>query len=102
MNNFLPRVREQYEALPYPPRDLQEERQRLITAWLDSLPMINHYCFAGQPDFRNGFRVLVAGGETGDGTIHLAEQLRATDAQIVHLDLSAASLAASGPNCRSS
>lgn len=53
--------------------------------------MINHYCFAGQQDFRNGWRVLVAGG--GTATIYLAEQLRATDAEIVHLDLSAASIA---------
>jgi SAM-dependent methyltransferase len=37
--------------------------------------------------------VLVAGGGTGDGTIYLAEQLRATNAEIIHLDLSEASIA---------
>lgn len=89
----LPQVREQYEALPYPPRDPDEERRRLLPTWLDSLPMINHYCCAGRQDFRRGWRVLVAGGGTGDATIYLAEQLRATDAEIVHLDLSAASIA---------
>ncbi|HRF72100.1 MAG TPA: class I SAM-dependent methyltransferase [Accumulibacter sp.] len=93
MENFLPEVREQYEALPYPPRDPEDERRRLLTTWLDSLAMINHYCFAGDRDFGDGFRVLVAGGGTGDGTIYLAEQLRATSARIVHCDLSAASIA---------
>jgi SAM-dependent methyltransferase len=87
-----PQVREQYEALPYPPRDPREEKNRLIKTWLDDLPMINHYCFAGRQTFRNGFRVLVAGGGTGDATIFLAEQLRHTDAGIVHLDLSRASI----------
>lgn len=93
MENYLPDVRAQYEDLPYPPRDPQDESKRLIPTWLDSLFMINHYCFAGAGDFSQGFRVLVAGGGTGDGTIYLAEQLRETDAQIVHIDLSTASLA---------
>ncbi|MEP6971540.1 MAG: class I SAM-dependent methyltransferase, partial [Betaproteobacteria bacterium] len=91
--NHLPDVKNQYEALPYPARDPADEAQRLILSWLDDLPMINHYCFAGRQSFGNGFRVLVAGGGTGDGTIFLAEQLRFTDAQIVHLDISGASLA---------
>jgi hypothetical protein len=53
MNNSLPQVHEQYEALPYPPREPAEERQRLVTTWLDSLAMINHYCFAGEQDFKD-------------------------------------------------
>jgi len=36
--------------------------------------------------------VLVAGGGTGDGTIFLAEQLRQTNAEVVHVDISKASL----------
>jgi SAM-dependent methyltransferase len=92
-DNYLHDVREQYEHLPYPPRDPQDESKRLITTWLDDLPMINHYCYGGRQSFRNGFRALVAGGGTGDGTIYLAEQLRSTDAEIVHIDLSAASIA---------
>jgi SAM-dependent methyltransferase len=35
----------------------------------------------------------MAGGGTGDATIFLAQQLRHTDARVVHLDLSAASIA---------
>ena len=64
-----------------------------MLTWLEDLPMINHYCFAGRQSFANGFRALVAGGGTGDATIFLAEQLKHTDAQIVHLDMSQASIA---------
>lgn len=78
--------------MPYPPRDPAEEGKQLRRTWLDDLEMINHYCFAGGQTFGNGFRVLVAGGGTGDATIFLAEQLRGTDAEIVHLDFSAASI----------
>ena len=85
-------VRAQYEALPYPPRDPLEEQNRLVRTWLDDLPMINHYCCAGRQTFRDGFRALVAGGGTGDATIFLAEQLRHTDAEIVHVDVSQASI----------
>ncbi|MBL8337159.1 MAG: class I SAM-dependent methyltransferase [Rhodoferax sp.] len=92
-DNHLPQVRQQYEALPYPPCDPEDDHRRLATTWLEDLAMINHYCFAGRQSFRQGFRALVAGGGTGDATIFLAEQLRHTDAQIVHLDLSSASIA---------
>lgn len=92
-SNYLPEVREQYELLPYPPCDPQDEKKRLLRTWLEDLPMINHYCFGGRQSFTRGFRALVAGGGTGDATIFLAEQLKNTDARIVHLDLSAASIA---------
>jgi SAM-dependent methyltransferase len=91
-DNYLPEVRNQYEALPYPPCDPQDDRKRLVLTWLEDLPMINHYCFAGKQSFQNGFKALVAGGGTGDATIFLAEQLRHTDAQVVHLDMSEASI----------
>ncbi len=93
LSDHIPQVRRQYEDLPYPPREPEDEKHRLITTWLDELPMINHYCFAGKQTFRDGFRVLVAGGGTGDATMLLAEQLRDTNAEIVHLDLSTASIA---------
>ncbi|MDB5884949.1 MAG: Methyltransferase type 12 [Polaromonas sp.] len=90
--NYLPKVKSQYEALPYPPCNPQDDKKRLVMTWLEDLPMINHYCFAGKQSFSQGFRVLVAGGGTGDATIFLAEQLRGTDAEIVHLDMSHASI----------
>lgn len=92
-DNYLAAVKAQYEVLPYPPVDPRDEHHRLARTWLDDLPMINHYCFGGRQDFANGFRVLVAGGGTGDATIFLAEQLRGTNARIVHVDLSSASIA---------
>ena len=95
-HNYLPQVRSQYEAFPYPPCNPEDEHQRLMLTWLEDLPMINHYCFAGKQSFQNNFRALVAGGGTGDATIFLAEQLRAigaTHAEIVHLDMSEASIA---------
>lgn len=86
------RVAQQYERLPYPHRDPAEELKQLQFSSLDELSAVNMYCFRGRQDFRDGFRVLIAGGGTGDSTIHLAHQLRETDAHIVHLDLSAASI----------
>lgn len=64
-DNHLPEVRRQYEALPYPPRDPADERTRLVSTWLEDLPMINHYCFGGCQGFDRGFRALVAGAGTG-------------------------------------
>lgn len=90
---FIPEVKAQYEAMPYPARDPADEHKRLLRTWLDDLPMINHYCFGGNQTFTSNFRVLVAGGGTGDTTIFLAEQLRDTNAEIVHLDFSHASIA---------
>jgi ubiquinone/menaquinone biosynthesis C-methylase UbiE len=97
--DFLPLVREQYEAFPYPPRDPGEERHRLIHRIGDNLITLNHHCFAGARDF-HGFRALVAGGGTGDSTIYLAEQLRDFDAEIIHLDLSDTSMAVAAERAR--
>jgi 2-polyprenyl-3-methyl-5-hydroxy-6-metoxy-1,4-benzoquinol methylase len=86
------RVRAQYERFPYPPRDPEEERVRIIGTWLDNLDILNHHCFRGAKRFDRGFRALVAGGGTGDGSIFLAHQLRDTDAEVVHLDVSGAAI----------
>jgi ubiquinone/menaquinone biosynthesis C-methylase UbiE len=86
-------VREQYEAYPYPPRNPEDERSRLENSWHDFLEVINFYCFQGKNNFSGDFRVLVAGGGTGDQTIFLAEQLRHNrNAEVVHQDISASSL----------
>lgn len=86
------RVRSQYELLPYPPRDPADERRRLVRTSLDALVKINHHGFGGLRDFSRPFRVLVAGGGTGDSLIYLAEQLRHTPARLHYLDLSGASM----------
>ena len=90
--NYLKVVREQYENLPYPPRNPEEEKTKFFYYAASALDCMNHYHFAGKRDFSKGFRALVAGGGTGDSTIMLAEQLRGWDAEIVHLDISSASL----------
>ncbi len=81
-----------YEALPYPARDPEDERKRLVRTGLDFLPKISHYCHGGrwQPD--QPWRALVAGGGTGDSLIFLAEQLRGSPAELVYLDFSKTSL----------
>ncbi len=85
-------VQDQYESFPYPPRDPEDERKRLKRTYIDSFEVINHYGFQGRRDMRQGLRVLVAGGGTGDAVIHLAEQLRDTPSRAVYLDISQASM----------
>jgi 2-polyprenyl-3-methyl-5-hydroxy-6-metoxy-1,4-benzoquinol methylase len=95
-------VREQYERLPYPPRDPDDEARRLITGSPSHILEVDHYVFAGRRDFDRPFRVLVAGGGTGDATIMLAQQLSdvGADARIVHLDISEASIATARARAR--
>jgi len=97
---YLKAVKAQYEAFPYPPRDPADEKRRLWHAISGNLLLINHHCFAGQKDFRTGFRVLVAGGGTGDTVIFLAEQLRHYDAEVVYLDMSSAARAVAEARAR--
>lgn len=83
-------VKAQYETYPYPARDPADEDKRLVTGSPSQLDEVRHYLFAGRrpPD---PFRVLVAGGGTGDGLIMLAEQCRQAgiEVRITYLDLSA-------------
>ena len=81
-----------YENYPFPLRDPRDEKRRLIICEMDMLPKVNHYCFRGQRSFDQGFRVLVAGGGTGDMVVYLAHQLKGSNAEIVYLDMSAASM----------
>src|SRR3712207_1823629 len=92
--NDLPKVRELYETFPFPARDpTTESTTSLPISRTDILAKVNHHGFGGRRDFTKGFRALVAGGGTGDAAIFLAAQLRDTDAEVVYLDLSEASLA---------
>jgi len=91
-NNYLKNVRTQYEELPYPERDPQDEKKRIRMTIYDGIDRINHICHGGRKDFTKSSRILIAGGGTGDSTIFLAEQLRHSDCDIVYLDFSKASL----------
>ena len=90
MAEMTDRLRAQYEAYPYPPRDPADEAKRLITGSPSHIAELNHYVFAGRRDFTRPFRALIAGGGTGDGAIMLAQQL--SDAggpgEVVYLDIS--------------
>jgi SAM-dependent methyltransferase len=86
-------VRNLYENFPFPARNPAAENPgSLPLTRTDILGKVNHHAFGGRRDFTKGFRALVAGGGTGDSAIFLAAQLRDTDAEIVCLDLSEASL----------
>jgi SAM-dependent methyltransferase len=91
-SNYAPEVRAQYEDFPFPLRDPSDESKRLVVTDQDSLGKLNHYCFGGRQNFGNDFRVLVAGGGTGDHTIFLAEQLRDYDARVIYVDISRANM----------
>ena len=90
-----PALSRQYEAYPYPERNPADEDTRLITGSPSHLDELNHYVFAGRLDFAAPFRVLVAGGGTGDGLVMLAQHCADAGiaADITYLDLSAASRA---------
>lgn len=71
----MSKVKDQYEAYPYPERDPKDEARRLITG-SPSLPQeIDHFLFGGKRDWSQPMRILVAGGGTGDGLIQLTALL---------------------------
>lgn len=86
-------VRQLYENLPFPLRNPEDERLRLLITPPDVLSKINHYCFCGRQSFDNNFRALVAGGGTGDALIFLAYQLAQCGGVVTYLDMSMKSMA---------
>jgi len=84
----LKQVQEHYLDYPYPHRDPEDDKTRLLKIYGDYLGEISHWLFDGKEDFKKGFRILIAGGGTGDSTVYLAEQLKDTDAEITYLDFS--------------
>lgn len=89
---YLKQVRDQYEELPYPPRDAARELDALVFAMSCGLDRINYYHFGARRDFSKDFNILVAGCGTGDAVITLATQLYGSKARITALDMSTASL----------
>ncbi|MDX1924001.1 MAG: class I SAM-dependent methyltransferase [Rickettsiaceae bacterium] len=85
-------VLEHYLDYPYPARDPEDERKRLLIVHGEHLGELNHWLFKGKQNFDKKFRVLVAGGGTGDCSTFMGEQLRNKNAEVVYLDFSKNSL----------
>jgi len=94
----------QYTEYPYPEfneihmeaeknhyADLDREGPHVVVPDL-TLENLNHYLYHGDSDFQQSFRVLIAGGGIGDSVMFLAEQLNHTNAEIIYLDFSPASM----------
>jgi len=93
-------VAEMYEDLPYPYRDpVDETPGQPYAIDVPSTPAaISHHLRGGALDYAvlgRPFRILVAGGGTGDATVMAAVSFHMAmiPLQIVHRDLSAASIA---------
>ncbi|MFK8040340.1 MAG: class I SAM-dependent methyltransferase [Rickettsiaceae bacterium] len=88
----LPKVREHYQDYPYPGRNPEDEKKRLLQLGGEYIGELNHWLYNGKEDFQSNFRLLVAAGGTGDAIIYFAEQLKNTNAELVYLDFSKASI----------
>lgn len=87
-HDHLEEVRDQYEDLPYPPCNPEDDKKRMQYTYGDSLQVISHRAYNGELKF-DKLRILTAGGGTGNATIYYAEQLRNyPEAEIVYVDLS--------------
>ena len=96
-SNYLKEVKKQYEDYPYPQRNPNDEKKRLLSYEHEHINLINHYCFNGEIPLHvkgNGetFRILIAGGGTGDAAIYFAEVLHDLNVEIVYIDMSKSSM----------
>ena len=89
----MSKVKDQYEAYPYPARDPRDEKKRLIMGSPSHPLEMDHFVFGGARDWSKPLRALVAGGGTGDGLIQLAQimQQAGKPCEITYVDLSKAS-----------
>lgn len=89
------KVKEFYEQHPYPFRTAEPEKLPIQVGLPSDIRFINHHIFEGRRDFSKPFRMLVAGGGTGDAVVGLGSQLKALNcpAEITYIDLSEASRA---------
>ena len=89
-DDILNKIQEHYEMLPYPYRAPEDEEKGLREVTPGNLVEIQHYIYGGKRDFSKPFKVLSAGGGTGDSVICLAQRLQDANcpSEVVHLDLS--------------
>lgn len=88
-----PVVQAQYEAYPYPPRNPEDEKKRLVVGTPSALTELEHFVFGGR--LPKKLKMLSAGGGTGDAVIMMAQQCKTLgiEAEVTHLDLSSATQA---------
>ncbi|MCI2398661.1 class I SAM-dependent methyltransferase [Aliiroseovarius subalbicans] len=88
-------VKAQYEAFPYPARDPNEERRRLVNGSPSHPLEMDHFLWNGARNWREPLKALVAGGGTGDALIQLAQVMTMAKRpyEITYVDLSSASRA---------
>lgn len=91
MTDVTTTVRNQYEAYPYPARNPQDEKKRLITGSPSAVLQIQHFIYGGRLP-TGKLRFLSAGGGSGDGALMMAQQAvdLGLDVEVTHLDLAAA------------
>ncbi|MEA0970585.1 Cass I SAM-dependent methyltransferase [Candidatus Megaera venefica] len=89
----LKQVQDHYLDYPYPLRNPDDDKKRIIRTNEGFLSNINHHIYNGKQDFKKGYRVLVAGGGTGDSTVWLAKQLMEyPKSEVVYIDFSKKSM----------
>jgi ubiquinone/menaquinone biosynthesis C-methylase UbiE len=89
----LKQVQDHYLNYPYPFRNPEDDKKRIIRTQEGYLSNINHHLYKGNQNFQNEYRVLIAGGGTGDSTIWLAKQLMEyPKSEVVYIDFSEASM----------
>lgn len=83
-------VMDQYDVYPYPERDPEDEKKRLIIGSPSHPLEIDHFLFNGQRDWTVPIKILVAGGGSGDGLIQIAQLLTTANCayDITYLDFS--------------
>jgi len=88
------RLADQYEAYPYPRRDIRDEARRLVIGSPSHLREVDHWVFGAARPASRRLRALIAGGGTGDGAIMLAQQLARAGRPglVTYLDRSAAAM----------
>ncbi len=85
----LKQVQDHYLDYPYPLRDPDDDKKRIIRTNEGFLSNINHHLYNGKQNFKEGFRVLIAGGGTGDSAVWIAKQLMDyPKSEVVYIDFS--------------
>jgi hypothetical protein len=82
-----------YEKHPYPYRSAGNAIDATLVGVPSDIRFVNHVVFGGKRDFSKPFRVLVAGGGTGDAVIGLGRQLTqlGCPCELTYIDLSSRS-----------